>query len=67
MTATTKTYFKDLTRKERKHLREQGITTLKEFKVCAAGQAKQRRVQPPEWSEPCWDCRMIAKKLGLPV
>jgi len=65
MTTTTKTYFKDLTRKERKHLSKQGITTLKKFTLVAANQAEARK--RCRGYERCWDCRMIAKKLGLPV
>lgn len=62
------TRWKDLTKKERKHVHEMGIKTLKEFKKNAEFQAKARREFPlPEFSEPCWDCRMIAKKLELPI
>lgn len=64
----TKVHFKDLTKKERKHLREMGITTLKGFKRNAEMQADRRKEFPfPEFSEPCWDCRAIAKKLELPI
>lgn len=59
-------YFKDLTKKEKKHLRERDILTLREFKVVAAKQAESRKKYPTH-SEPCWDCRAIANKLGLPV
>lgn len=58
--------WKDLTKKERKHVREMGVATLREFKKNAEFQAKARR-EYPEASEPCWDCRFIAKKLGLAI
>lgn len=62
------TYFKDLTKKEHQHLREMGITTLKQFKANAAKQARLRKDFPrPAYSEPCWDCRGVAEKLGLPI
>ena len=63
-------HFKDLTKKEKKHLREMGITTLREFVRNAELQKEMRDQPPPEgftFYEPCWDCRMIAKKLELPV
>ncbi len=59
-------YFKNLLKKEKKHLREMGITTLREMKKTAEAQAEMRKAFP-ENSEPCWDCRSIAKKLELPV
>ena len=59
-------YFKDLTEKEKKHLQEMDITTLTEFKLVAQTQ-KEMRDSQSMGSEPCWDCRAIAKKLGLPV
>ena len=60
--------WKDLTKKERKHVREMGVATLREFKKNAEFQAKTRREFPlPEFSEPCWECRAIAKKLELPM
>lgn len=74
--------FKDLTKKEKQHLREMGITTRQQFVKNAAEQKAEReqaraRVRaretdsdcydPYRFWEPCWDCRAIAKKLGLPV
>ena len=63
-------YFKDLSKKEKKHLREMGMTTLREF-VETAQLQKEMRDQPPpkgfKFYEPCWDCRAIAQKLELPV
>lgn len=57
-------HFKDLTKKEKKHLREMGMTSLRQFKSNAEQQALLRKRYP---SEPCWDCRLIAKKLELPI
>ena len=59
-------YFKDLTKTEKKHLRDMGMTTLREFKETAGHQYAIRR-EFPKASEPCWACREIAKKLELPV
>lgn len=63
-------YFKDLSKKERKHLREMDCDSLRKFKQNAQGQKEMRDAPPPKgftFYEPCWDCRAIAKKLGLPV
>jgi len=63
-------YFKDLTKKEKRHLRDMGMATLREFKLAAAEQKRIRELPPPKgfkFYEPCWDCRFIAKKLGLPI
>lgn len=60
-------YWKDLSKKEKKHLRDFDITTLRDFKEMAINQAKDRERAKPALMEPCWDCRAIAKKLGLPV
>lgn len=60
------TYFKDLTKKEKKHLREMGMISLREFKKNAEFQAGER-IKYPTSPDPCWDCRTIAKKLGLPI
>jgi hypothetical protein len=61
-----KMLWKDLTKKEKSHLRDMGIRTLRDFKYNAAMQAEMRR-KFPEASEPCWDCRMLAKKFELPI
>lgn len=53
-----------LTKAERSHLREQGARTLQGFKVLAAEQAGWRAAGS---LEPCWECRVIARKLGLPI
>jgi hypothetical protein len=58
-------YFKDLTRAEKKHLEEfGGVRTLRAFRAMAEKQAEWRKEGAPE---PCWECRRIAAKLGLPV
>jgi hypothetical protein len=56
-------YFKDLSKKEKKHLRETGVRTLRQFKAVAVEQAKWRKENP--LIEPCWECKRIAQKLGL--
>jgi len=58
--------WKDLTREEKAHLREWGVTTLKGAKYMFAKQREQRiKYGPP--CIPCWECRAIAKKLGEEV
>ena len=56
-------FFKDLSKKEKKHLREQGVRTLAEFKETA----EKQRVLRKHGGEPCFECKNIARKLGLPV
>ena len=64
-----KVFWKDLTKKERKHCHQNGITTLREFKVAAEHQKKHRdeALTQGRFDEPCWECRRIAVKLGLSV
>ena len=58
--------LKDLTKKERKHLRQvAGCRSLSAFARTASQQAEMRAKNPQV--EPCWDCRFIAKKLGLEI
>jgi hypothetical protein len=58
--------FKALTAKERRHLKTVALcNTLEQFKRTAAEQARMRR--KPGAIEPCWDCKFIARKLGLKV
>lgn len=59
---------KKLTKKELKHLREMGITTLGQARKNAEHQ-KQMRDDPQRrgLSDPCWECRTINTKLGLPI
>lgn len=55
---------KKLTKKEHAHLKDMGTFTL-------AGIRRNRTLQIelckeyPEFPEPCWDCKFIAKKLNL--
>ena len=61
------TWQSKLTKKELKHLRVgAGVTTLAGAKRNFEGQAKMRR-DGTMFSEPCWDCKNIARKLGCPV
>lgn len=64
-----KVYFKDLTKKEMAHLHEMRIFTLRDFERNATKQAEMRKMFPMSkgFSEPCWDCRAIARKLELPI
>ena len=55
--------WKDLTKKEREHMQESGCNTLWKFKETVANQEKMRAQNPRV--EPCWECKFIAKKLGL--
>ena len=55
--------WKDLNEKQKKHLREVGITTLTQFKSMVQAQERMRKENPK--IEPCWDCKFLARKLGL--
>jgi hypothetical protein len=57
---------KKLTLEEIKHLRENTDGTLRSTKATLQFQ-KEKRAKNPSWSEPCWDCRIIANKLELPI
>lgn len=57
--------YKKLTAKERKHLKEQKVITTYDLEQTFKLQAEMRLKYPH--SEPCWDCKFIAKKLGYPV
>ena len=59
----TKLAKKLLKKKEQKHLTEMGINSMDIFKKNRAAQLKLKAECPG--SEPCWDCRMIASKLGV--
>jgi len=54
-----------ITKKELKHLRDCGMKTLKQAKETFAYQKALRDKFPK--SEPCWDCKCIARKLGFDV
>lgn len=55
-----------ITLQEHKHLREMGVTTLTQAKKNAEAQKKMRD-DSPNGIEPCWDCKCINWKLGLPT
>lgn len=63
-TKAKKATFSGLGKKEKKHLREMGIKTLTSFKETAESQKKNRETG---CIEPCYECKFIAQKLGLPV
>lgn len=53
-----------LTKKELRHLKEDaGCKTLRAFARTVEIQEEMRRKNPS--IEPCWDCKFIARKLGL--
>jgi len=58
-------YFKDLNKTEKKHLKSQEIYTLRDFRSLAETHIKMRLENPK--IEPCFECKNIARKLGLPV
>ena len=61
-------YFKDLTKKEKAHLRKElDFFTLAHFKKVAAEQKKMRENSEFPHYEPCYECKNIARKLGLPI
>jgi hypothetical protein len=65
-----KVFFKDLTKKEKAHLNAMGMRTLAQFKATAADQAERRAEYAAEgksFMEPCYECKNIARKLGLPI
>jgi len=54
--------WKKLTKKERKHLSDNGIWCIEVLQRTINRQAQMRE---ESGIEPCWDCRFIAKKLGI--
>ncbi len=54
--------WKKLTKKERKHLSEEKIRTTAQLQNTFGHQQDLRRTYPS--TEPCWDCKQIARKLG---
>ena len=58
-------YWKDLTKKEKKHLKEMDVRTLYDFKLMAEKQ-REFRIEAPD-IEPCWDCKHIAIKLAVRI
>jgi len=74
MAATNKArWMKKLTKAEINHLREMGVVSLRKARETFEWQAAQRRENEKKHPdnhavlEPCWDCKNIARKLGLPV
>ncbi len=56
-----------VTKAERVHVRKiAGCFSLEAFKKSAAKQREMRKVSK-SGLEPCWECKSIARKLGLPV
>jgi len=61
-----------ITKKEMKHLREMGVSTLTEARRNADHQKIVRENGAAEGlprgiAEPCFDCLIINRKLGLPI
>ena len=64
--------FKELPQEDKDHLKEQGIRSMAHFVEVAKAQKNMREYVTSAFpdhkpSEPCWQCRSIAQKLGLPV
>ncbi len=60
---------KKLTKKQLAHVKKWGGGTLAEFKRNREAQHKMKENgevrDPLRNNEPCWECRIIARKLGL--
>ncbi len=54
-----------LTKKELKHVREWVGNTLTAFKAQVKFLAETRKNRDNDYSEPCYVCRSVARKLGL--
>ncbi len=59
----TKLAKKVLTKKQQNHLTKMCISSMASFETTRKAQLKQKAQFPD--IEPCWDCRMIASKLGV--
>lgn len=59
------TFFKDLGKRDKKHLAEMGMQTLGTFRRNAEEQRLMRLATPD--IEPCFTCKEIARKLGVAV
>jgi hypothetical protein len=58
--------WKDLNKKQRRHLREMKINSLSAFKANHAAQERMRAENNHNpVIEPCWTCKGIAQDLGL--
>ncbi len=60
----TKAYKHKLTKKDLGHLKKFGITNMWAIKRQMNNLIKERKTTP---YEPCYECKSIARKLGLPV
>jgi hypothetical protein len=60
----TKPYKHKLTKKELKHLKDNGMVSMYWIERTVKTQAKSRKSMV---HEPCFECKGIAGKLGLPV
>lgn len=60
------TWQSKLNKSDMKHLRSMGMDTLSIIETTLAHQADSRR-DKHQHSEPCYSCRYIAVKLGLPT
>ena len=58
----TKAAKKILSKKEQAHLSEMGINSVESLKRTREEQIRQRETSP---IEPCFECKAIARKLGL--
>jgi hypothetical protein len=63
-TRRKKSWIQKLTKKEQAHLREtiDSRISLERFRSNRAG---QREMKKRDGREPCWECRCIARKIGL--
>lgn len=59
----TKIARKVLTKAEQRHLTAMGIHSMEAFKRTREAQVKMKTEEPRV--EPCFECRTIARKLGL--
>lgn len=58
---------KSLSKKELDHLKEMNVTSFRIFKKVRADQLKlkAKSIELGIGSEPCWNCRKIASKVGI--
>lgn len=60
----TKPYKHKLSKKDFKHLKKYGVVGWLAIKKQMKHLVHERKGTP---FEPCWECKCIARKLGLPV
>lgn len=56
-----------LNKSQLKHLRDNGVTTMRQATINAYHQRKFRIKYPDPANEPCWICKKINIDLGLVV